>query len=513
MMDTNTLNPINTLIIEDQTDDLELVLFELDRQGIHLNWHRVDNEQDYLARLQPDLDLILADYHMPQFSALRALELLQMRGLEIPFIVITGSISEEVAVECMKRGAVDYLLKDRLSRLGPAIQQAMRERRLSLEKRRAEDALRDSEIKFKTLFTESLDVILIINSESGIVLDVNKTLQRVLGYAPHQLVGKHYSTLIPPLYEVQPSEDLIEAVRYHGAVFESRGFMRADGTICPMDITATVIPWGKGTAVVATLRDVSERARAQEAQQTAEVLKVQLEQEKELNELKSRFVSMVSHEYRTPLATIMTSSELLLHYGGRMTEENSLRHLTQIQQSVKNMLNLMNEVLTLEKMNLSQLRFEPKSLDFTEFCTTIVNELNFNTQGVTPIEFSVSGESRQVCVDESLLRQIIANLLSNAVKYSKAGSTVDFRLDWGSDRVMLTISDRGIGIPEEDQKRLFEPFHRARNVTGVSGTGLGLSIAKRAVELHGGTIGFQSQVGIGTTFVVIIPLTSESQCA
>src|SRR5690606_28787954 len=194
-------------------------------------------------------------------------------------------------------------------------------------------------------------------------------------------------------------------------------------------------------------------------------------------------------------------------------EENRMRHLTQIQQSVKNMLNLMNEVLTLEKMNLSQLHFEPKSLDLTEFCTAVVDEITFNTQGVIPIEFTITGESRMVCVDETLMRQIVSNLLSNAVKYSPEGSTVDFRLDWGTDRVMLTVSDHGIGIPEEDQKRLFEPFHRARNVSGISGTGLGLSIAKRAVELHGGTLGFQSQVGIGTTFVVIIPINSESKCA
>jgi PAS domain S-box-containing protein len=354
-------------------------------------------------------------------------------------------------------------------------------------------------------------VILIINSETGVVLDVNKTLQRALGYTPRQLVGKHYSVLVPPSLSTS-SQDLIHAVRYHGAVFESRGFLRADGTVCPMDITATVIPWGMGTAVVATLRDVSERMTALEAQQTAEVLKAELEQEKELNELKSRFVSMVSHEYRTPLATIMTSSELLVHYSDRMSDANKVRHLTQIQQSVKNMLTMMNEVLALEKMNVGQLNFEPKAMDLTIFCATIAAEIDFNTRGVTPIEFTVFGDSRSVCMDESLLRQIVTNLLSNAVKYSSPGSNVDFRLDWGNERAMLTISDHGIGIPEEDQKRLFEPFHRAKNVSDISGTGLGLSIARRAVELHGGTIGFQSQVGIGTTFVVILPIIGDNQC-
>jgi signal transduction histidine kinase len=243
------------------------------------------------------------------------------------------------------------------------------------------------------------------------------------------------------------------------------------------------------------------------------LLKVQLDQEKVLNELKSRFVSMVSHEYRTPLATIMTSSELLVHYSSRMTEENKMRHLTQIQQSVKNMLTLMNEVLTLEKMNLSQLRFEPTAIDLTSFCATIAAEIDFNTQGITPIEFSVTGDSRPVCMDETLLRQIVTNLLTNAVKYSPPGSTVDFRLDWGQERAMMTFSDHGIGIPEDDQKRLFEPFHRAKNVSDISGTGLGLSIARRAVELHGGTIGFQSQVGIGTTFVVILPIDGDRDCA
>jgi PAS domain S-box-containing protein len=500
-----TLKSINALILEDQPDDVELVLFELERQGLFLNWQRAESEQEYLDLLHPELDLILADFHLPQFSALRALELMQARGLDIPFIIVTGSISEEIAVECMKRGATDYLLKDRLSRLGPAIFQALRERRLHTEKERTEVALRESEMKFKTLFSESLDVILLIHSQSGLVLDVNKSLQRALGYAPYQVVGKHYSILIPPVVR-ETAEDLLDSVRYHGALFEYREFLRADGTICPMDITATVIPWGSGTAVVATLRDVSERLQAEEAQQTAELLKTQLEHEKELNELKSRFVSMVSHEYRSPLTTIMTSAELLLRYGSRMSDEQSARHLAQIQQSVKNMIALMNEVLAIEKLNVGQVQFEPREIDLTAFCAGIVEEINFNNQGKTPIAFMRTGDPQPVHMDLSLLRQIVSNLLSNAVKYSPESASVDFRLEWGAKQVVLTVSDHGIGIPEEDQKRLFEPFHRARNAGEISGTGLGLSITKRAIELHGGSIGFQSQVGIGTTFVVMLPI-------
>ena len=261
-----------------------------------------------------------------------------------------------------------------------------------------------------------------------------------------------------------------------------------------------------GTAVVATLRDISERLKAEEAEHTAEFLKTQLEHEKELNELKSRFVSMVSHEYRTPLSTIMTSSELLLHYGSRMEEDQKARHFAQIQQSVRNMIALMNEVLTIEKLNIGQLQFEPRELNLMSLCGEIMDEIIFNSEGKASIEVNVIGEPVAVTMDSSLLRQIFVNLLSNAVKYSPDGSAVDFTLEWGAKQVVLTVSDHGIGIPDEDQKRLFEPFHRARNVSEISGTGLGLSIAKRAVELHGGTIGFQSEVGVGTTFVVMLPV-------
>lgn len=507
-METTSLTAINALILEDQPDDIDLVLYELERQGIRLDWRHAANEPDFVKLLNPELDVILADFNLPQFSALRALELMQARGLEIPFIVVTGSISEEIAVECIKRGAADYLLKDRLSRLGTAILQALRERRLNLEKRHAEAALRDSEMKFKTLFSESLDVILIINSESGVVLDVNKSLLRSLGYPPHQLVGKYYTALIPDS-TIDSEGELLTMVRNHGALYDSREFLRADGTTCPMDITATVIPWGTGTAVVATLRDITERRQVEEARQTAEILQAQLEHEKVLNELKSRFVSMVSHEYRTPLSTIMTSSELLLNYSDRMDEEQKSRYFTQIQQSVKNMILLMDEVLTIEKLNIEQAPFEPREIDLTTFCNGVVDEINFNHQDDSNIEFSVQGTPTTVKLDESLLRQILTNLLSNAVKYSPGGSKVLFSLKWDSDRVVITITDRGIGIPADDQKRMFEPFHRARNVSDISGTGLGLSIAKRAVELHGGTIGFQSAEGVGTTFVVILPVAGE----
>jgi len=143
--------PLHILILEDQASDAELMLHELRRAGFEPHWQRVETEPDYLAQLHAGLDVIFADYALPQFDALRALRLLTERGLDIPFIIVSGTIREEAAVECMRQGAADYLLKDRLARLGQAVAHTLAEKRLRDEKRRAEAALRDSEISFRLL--------------------------------------------------------------------------------------------------------------------------------------------------------------------------------------------------------------------------------------------------------------------------------------------------------------------------------------------------------------------------
>ena len=143
--------PMRVLILEDSKSDAELVLYELGRAGYELNWYQVDNEEDYLECLSPELDIILADYTMPQFTALRALQILNSRELEIPFIIVTGTVGEEAVAECMRLGAVDYLLKDRLGRLGAAVERALQAKQLSEEKRRAVESLRENEVKYRRL--------------------------------------------------------------------------------------------------------------------------------------------------------------------------------------------------------------------------------------------------------------------------------------------------------------------------------------------------------------------------
>ncbi|MBD2087250.1 EAL domain-containing protein [Coleofasciculus sp. FACHB-542] len=196
--------PLQILLLEDSLADAELTLHELRLAGFKPDWQRVETEADYLAQLHPGIELILADYSLPQFDALRALQLLQERGLDIPFIVITGTVSEEVVVECMKQGAADYLLKDRLMRLGSAVAQALQAKQMRDQKRQSEAektrliaALQESEQRFRALIENATDIIIIVNA-SGQVTYVSPSVNRILGYAPDGLIGKNALTFIHP---------------------------------------------------------------------------------------------------------------------------------------------------------------------------------------------------------------------------------------------------------------------------------------------------------------------------
>jgi PAS domain S-box-containing protein len=254
--------------------------------------------------------------------------------------------------------------------------------------------------------------------------------------------------------------------------------------------------------VMVIVRDITKRKQAEEE------LRKTLEKEKELNELKSRFVSMTSHEFRTPLTTILSSSELLEFNRYRWTEEKQLTHLHRIQNAVHHLTQLLNDVLTLSRAEAGKLEFKPSPIDLVPFCRELVEELQPSGVPTHEITFTHEGNDATVTVlDQRLLRHILGNLVSNAIKYSPEGSTVEFSLTQRSDRVLFKIKDYGIGIPAEDQPRLFESFHRAENVGTIQGTGLGLAIVKQCVDLHGGEMTVESVVGKGTTFVVSLPLS------
>jgi signal transduction histidine kinase len=235
-----------------------------------------------------------------------------------------------------------------------------------------------------------------------------------------------------------------------------------------------------------------------------------LEREKELSQLKTNFVSMVSHEFRTPLGIILSSAQILSDYFGQLSTEERLEHLGSIAKNSQLMAGLMEEVLVLSRVESGKLAFEPAALDLASFCRRLVEEVRSATRGASPIELAVGPDCVAARADERLLRHIFTNILVNAVKYSSPGSAVEFTVAREKHQAFCRVRDHGIGIPEEDLERLFTAFHRGRNVGPVSGSGLGLVIVKRCVELHSGSIRVESKPGEGTTVTVHLPLFDET---
>ncbi len=270
---------------------------------------------------------------------------------------------------------------------------------------------------------------------------------------------------------------------------------RKDGTTFASEVSLT---WLKNGGMICVCRDITRRKQAQEELCQA------LEREKELSELKSRFITMTSHEFRTPLTAILGSTELLRHYSHTWTDNKKLLYFNRIQANVQHMIQLLEDVLLLGKAEAGKLKFEPKKLDLVQLCRTLVAELEHIPGTKHKFVFTEQCKCTNVYMDEQLIRHILGNLLSNAIKYSPVGSTVRFALICQDETASFQIQDQGIGIPQEDRQHLFESFYRASNVSNIAGTGLGLAIVKKAVDLHGGDITVDSQVGVGTTFTVTI---------
>ncbi|HEY6864440.1 MAG TPA: ATP-binding protein [Burkholderiales bacterium] len=261
---------------------------------------------------------------------------------------------------------------------------------------------------------------------------------------------------------------------------------------------------GRAVRMIGTNVDIERQKRAE-----AELLTA-VQREKELSELKSKFLSMASHEFRTPLATILSSSELLERYAERIDPQEKASLLQSIESGAKRMNELINDVLTIGRAESGVLRLNPARLDLRDLCARVIREFRIAQGRSHVVRFNDRFDLPAVEMDERLLRHILENLLSNAAKYSPEGSEILVTLARRAEDVFIDVQDHGIGIPEGDQARLFESFHRASNVENRPGTGLGLAIVRKAVDLHGGSISFRSAPGKGTHFTVCLPVYSRA---
>lgn len=265
---------------------------------------------------------------------------------------------------------------------------------------------------------------------------------------------------------------------------------------------------GQVAQTIAQLQQTNEQLRSEIAQRQhlENELRSALAKERELSELKSRIVATISHEYRTPLTTILSSVELLEYHGSRLKEEKKKQHFKRIQSAVKRMTELVNDALIINDAGTGSLEFTPAPVDVEEVARKLVDEFRLlAVASKHAIAFESQGTPTNAVLDEKLLELILRNLLSNAIKYSPKGGEVRLELVFEPNQFVFRVSDSGIGIPLNEQSQLFNAFFRASNVSTIPGVGLGLAITKECVDLHGGEIFVESEAGVGTTFTVILP--------
>ncbi|BBC23198.1 response regulator [Pseudanabaena sp. ABRG5-3] len=349
----------------------------------------------------------------------------------------------------------------------------------------------------------SIDGIAVVN-EDGKYIYINAAHLELFGYQhPSELIGETWKVFYYP-DEVQRIEQEVfpiigETQKWRGEAIAKR----RDGSTFVEELSLTMV---QGVGLICVCRDGTERKEMENG------IRQSLAKEKELSQLRSNFISTASHEFRTPLTIISSSSSILENYSDRLTEDKKNNHLQRIQSSVSHMVNLLDDVLTVNRAEVNKLDFNPEIVELVAFCQNISEEIQLSTKEHSISFFAVPNNlddtdltTLNIRCDVKLMRQIITNLLSNAIKYTPDGGMIYLWLMQQHNNAVLKVQDHGIGIPIDDQTKLFDSFYRARNVGNISGTGLGLAIVKKCVDLHNGVIGVESAINEGTTFTVIIP--------
>lgn len=376
-----------------------------------------------------------------------------------------------------------------------------------LERLQGEEALKQSEERFRNLVETTSDWVWEID-ENAVYTYTSPQVQEILGYKPEEVLGKTPLDFMPMKEAAEMADIFLRpAAPQQLLTCIERINLHKNGHVVVLESSGVPLLDGKGSfkGYRGIDRNITLRKQSEEKMRQA------LEKEKEIVQLRSQFISMASHDLRNPLTTILTSTDLLKSFGHKLNDEKRLKLHNKIQASVKVMTLLLDDVLFISKTDAGRTKFEPMYLNLEAFCRDILEDIQFNAKVSHSFVFEYRGDCASAEMDRNLLRRMLTNLLSNAVKYSPEGGTIQFEVTCDHKKAVFEIQDSGIGIPESDQERLFEAFHRASNVGSLPGTGLGMTIVKKAVDLHKGSITFKSSVGVGTSFIVSLPLRQFSE--
>jgi PAS domain S-box-containing protein len=515
------MNVLNILHVEDSPHDAELVEATLKADGLHVEITRVDSREAYDRALASGaFDVILADYNLPAFDGVAAQMIAGRLCPDTPFIFLSGSIGEELAIERVKAGATDYVLKDRMARLPSALRRALAETAERLERRRAEAdvrrlnaeleqrvvertaALAESERRLRAILDHS-PAMISLKDTTGRYLVSNREFDRIAALPANAIVGRTDADLFPPrLADAYRASDS-QVLQTKRALEIEETFLRSDGARVFHSVKFPLLDDAASPyALCAIAIDITERKKTDDA------LKIARLEAERANRAKSDFLSRMSHDLRTPLNAILGFAQLLeLESLGANGKES----VTQIQRGGQHLLSLINEVLDIARIEAGHLSLSHEPVNAAEIVDLAV-ELVAPLATQRGISLTVMGgrDETVVVADRQRLTQILLNLLSNAVKYNRPGGTVTVGFEKVDDasRLRITVADSGAGIAPAKLALLFQPFERlGAEQTDVEGTGLGLALSRRLAEAMGGSLGVRSEVDFGSTFWVELART------
>lgn len=395
----------------------------------------------------------------------------------------------------------------------------------------------DSQEGLDALFLYATEGILVVDNH-GKIVRINPSAEKLFGYNKGELIGQKIEQLIPQRFAGKHThyrEKYGERphARSMGAGMELFA-RKKDGSEFPVEISLSPYTSNNHSFVIAFIVDITLRKQAEdrlknysvelenqvknrtlileeairELEVTKQELNNALEKEKELGELKSRFVSMASHEFRTPLATIMTSLSLISKYGEQNDAANQNKHIAKIKTSINGLTDILNDLLSVSKLEEGKISVLYEKFNLQTFISEIVAEMKNLTGKQQELVYLHRG-AEEITADKKILSHILLNLITNAIKFSPEGKKIEIESVVEQDTINIRVSDQGIGIPEEDQKHLFERFFRGHNATNIQGTGLGLNIVVRYLELLKGSIHFKSKTNEGTSFYINIPINQN----
>ena len=504
---------LHILLLEDDSADSELIRATLKNGGIDCELRQVETRNDFLAELQNcNWDLILSDYLLPQFDGISALKIAQQTCPNIPFILVSGVLGEERAIEALKDGATDYVLKQRFERLIPSVKRAIRDSQERQELKRTEESLRQTDDMLRAVVDASPVAIITLGLDYQ-VLTWNKTAEEIYGWKAFEILH-HPLPIIPEEYQ-NAFRSYVERV-LQNQTLKNLEFRHRRKDNSEVDINVSLAPIhdceGSSCCFIMTAVDItlSKQIEVERKVLLQGERKARKDAEK-ASRIKDEFLAIVSHELRTPLNAILGWTKLIS--SGRIKQDRIEQALEVIDRNASLQAQLIEDLLDISRIIRGKIHLESNSVDLKKVIRDTVETLGLASEAKSiSVALNLDENIRNLAGDSNRLSQIIWNLLSNAIKFTPEGGSVEISLEELNSTIQIRVSDTGIGISSDFLASIFEYFRQVDGSTTRSkgGLGLGLAITRHLVEAHGGTITAESPgEQQGSTFTVIFPVKSS----